>query len=240
MYGLTRGVLTGIAAGVAGFLIYIASAWVDGGSTGAYWARMGLFAAAGLVMALSQLLGGWTKGGFPKISANVFLFGFVPVLITAGWVMLFSQPPNTVQRHISTWSQDIGIRDVVQNLREYVGILAFGLGLVFGYTFDTSGPRRTTAVVDRDREVVREPVGRAGGRADPPRPRDRPARRASPAAASSGAGATPIRPGRSRRDGRRRHAGRRDHRRPDDPPLDGTARTAPAAGRGPFIPPTEG
>jgi hypothetical protein len=160
MYGLTRGVLTGIAAGVAGFLIFIASAWVDGGSTGAYWARMGLFVAAGFVMALSQLLGGWTKGGVPKISPNVFLFGFVPVLVTAGWVMLFSQPPNTVQQHISAWSQDIGIRDVVQNLREYVGILAFGLGLVFGYTFDTSGPRRTTAVVDRDREVVREPAGR--------------------------------------------------------------------------------
>lgn len=170
MYGLTRGVLTGIAAGVAGFLIYIASAWVDGGSTGAFWARMGLFVAAGFIMALSQLLGGWTKGGFPKISANVFLFGFVPVLITAGWVMLFSQPPNSIQRHISTWSEDIGIRDVVQNLREYVGILAFGLGLVFGYTFDTSGPRRTTAVVDRDREVVREPVGRPE---DEPTLRDR-------------------------------------------------------------------
>ena len=170
MYGLTRGLLTGIAAGVAGFLIFIASAWVDGGSTGAYWARMGLFVAAGFVMALSQLLGGWTKGGFPKISANVFLFGFVPVLVAAGWVMLFSQPPNTVQQHISTWSQNIGIRDVVQNLREYVGILAFGLGLVFGYTFDTSGPRRTAAVVDRDREVVREPVGRPE---DEPTLRDR-------------------------------------------------------------------
>jgi hypothetical protein len=170
MYGLTRGVLTGIAAGVAGFLIFIASAWVDGGSTGAYWARMGLFVAAGFVMALSQLLGGWTKGGFPKISANVFLFGFVPVLVTAGWVMLFSQPPNTVQQHISTWSQNIGIRDVVQNLREYVGILAFGLGLVFGFTFDTSGPRRRTAVVERDREVAREPVARPE---DEPTLRDR-------------------------------------------------------------------
>ena len=189
MYGFTRGVLTGIAAGVAGFLIYIASAWVDGGSTGAFWARMGLFAAAGLVMALSQLLGGWTKGGFPRISANVFLFGFVPVLIAAGWVMLFSQPTNSVQSHISTWSHDIGIRDVVQNLRDYVGILAFGLGLVFGYTFDTTGPRRTTEVVERDGRVVHEPAGRAE---DEPTLRDgarRPTRLASPAAASSGAGA---------------------------------------------------
>ena len=121
-------------------------------------------------MALSQLLGGWTKGGFPKISPNVFLFGFVPVLVTAGWVILFSQPPNTVQQHISTWSQDIGIRDVVQNLREYVGILAFGLGLVFGYTFDTSRPRRTIEVVDRDGEVVRDPAGRPE---DEPTLRDR-------------------------------------------------------------------
>lgn len=156
MYGFTRGVLTGIAAGVAGFLIFIASAWVDGGSTGAFWGRMGLLAGAGLVMALSQLLGGWTKGGFPRMSPNVFLWGFVPVLIAAGWVILFSEPTNSVQSHISTWSEDIGLRDVVQNLRDYVGVLAFGLGLVFGFTFDTTGPRREREVIDRDRTVVRD------------------------------------------------------------------------------------
>jgi hypothetical protein len=183
MYGFTRGVLTGIAAGVAGFLIYIAAAWVDGGTTGAYWARVGLVAAAGLVMALSQLVGGWTKGGFPKVSPNVFLWGFVPVLVAAGWVLLFSQPTNSVQSHISTWSADIGLRDVCQNLRDYVGVLAFGLGLVFGFTFDTSGPRRRREVVTRDGAVAAD---RAGRPEDEPVLRDRQATDDRPRVAGRG------------------------------------------------------
>ena len=154
------------------------------------------------------------------------------MLITAGWVMLFSQPPNAVQRHISTWSQDIGIRDVVQNLREYVGILAFGLGLVFGYTFDTTGPRRTTAVVDRDREVVREPDGRAE---DEPTLRDRETT-GTPSVAGRGflgrrrnADPAPGGPDGTAADGTPVDA---DHRRPDDPPLVENARTAPGQAGG--------
>ena len=64
MMGITRGVATLIGAAVAGFLIWLAAQMGDG-SAGEYWATYGLIAAAGLTMALSQILGGWTKWGWP-------------------------------------------------------------------------------------------------------------------------------------------------------------------------------
>jgi hypothetical protein len=62
MYGLTRATTTLIAAAVAGLLIWFATQ-VDDDHVGGFWAVYGLIAGAGLVMALSQLLGGWTKWG---------------------------------------------------------------------------------------------------------------------------------------------------------------------------------
>ena len=140
MYGLTRGTVTLICAAVAGFLIWLATQ-VSDSSNGGYWGVYGLIAAAGLVMALSQLLGGWTKWGWPRLSVNVFLIAFIPVLIAAGWVLLATQPdPNWFRDHIRSWTGDIGITGLVGDLGEYVSVLAFGLGLVFGFTFDTTGP----------------------------------------------------------------------------------------------------
>ena len=141
MYGLTRGSLTLIGAGVAGLLIWAATR-ISGGSAGEYWGIVGLIAAAGLVMALSQLLGGWTKWGWPRVSGSVFLVAFIPVLIATGWVLLDQQPSaNWFQRHIESWSGDIGIDGLVHDLGRAVIVLAFGLGLVFGLIFDTTGPR---------------------------------------------------------------------------------------------------
>jgi hypothetical protein len=140
MYGLTRGTVTLIGAAVAGFLIWIATQ-VNESTNGGYWGVYGLIAAAGLVMAFSQILGGWTKWGWPRLSVNVFLVGFLPVLIAAGWVLLATQPdPNWFRDHIRSWTDDIGITGLVGDLGEYVSVLAFGIGLVFGFTFDTSGP----------------------------------------------------------------------------------------------------
>jgi hypothetical protein len=140
MYGLTRGMVTLLSAAIAGFLIWLATQVNDSTNSG-YWAVYGLIAAAGLVMALSQLLGGWTKWGLPRLSVNVFLIGFLPVLVAAGWVLLATQPDaNWFRDHIRSWTGDIGIQGLVSDLGEYVSVLAFGLGLVFGFTFDTSGP----------------------------------------------------------------------------------------------------
>jgi hypothetical protein len=142
MYGLTRGPVTLLAAGVAGFLVWI-STQISDSSTGGYWAVYGILAGAGLVMALSQLIGGWTKWGWPRMSPTVFLVAFVPTLVAVGWIVVAGQPhANTTQSHVLNWSGDIGLGGLVHDLIEYVGVLAFGLGLVFGFTFDTTGPPR--------------------------------------------------------------------------------------------------
>ena len=167
MYGLTRATVTLIAAAIAGLLVWIATQIGDS-SNGEYWATYGVIAAAGLTMALSQLLGGWTKWGMPRISISVLLWAFVPVAIAVLWVVIFHQPHHGLGRnHIRKWSNDIGIDGLVKDFKEYVAVLSFGLGLVFGYTFDTTGP------------IAR------GGRGEPP-PRATVADRTAPAPPRNG------------------------------------------------------
>src|SRR5712691_13381247 len=79
-YGPTRAVATLIGVAVAGFLIWLATQISDK-TTGGYWAEYGIIAGAGLVLALSQLLGGWTKFGLPRLSASVLLLAFIPALV---------------------------------------------------------------------------------------------------------------------------------------------------------------
>ena len=166
MYGVTRATTTLLAAAVAGFLIWLASQFSTH-HEGGYWAIMGLIAGAGLVMALSQLLGGWTKWGMPRLSASVFLFAFVPVAIVALWVIVAGEPANAwLHRHVLAWSSDIHVRGIVNDLKTYVPVLAFGTGLVFGFSFDTAGPvarqpvaaRRRAAPAPVDRAAADEPV----------------------------------------------------------------------------------
>jgi len=152
--GTVRGVFTLVGAAAAGLLVWIATQ-VGQGDTGGYWAVQGILAGAGLTMALSQLFGGWTKWGVPRVSGRVFVIGFLPVLVCVGWVLLAGQPSaNWFQEHVTDWSASLSIDGIVDDLHEYLGVLAFGLGLVFGFTFDTAGPRRPrlAPVVYRDRE----------------------------------------------------------------------------------------
>lgn len=141
MYGLTRGTITLLGAAAAGVLVWLATQ-VDGGSNGGYWAVYGLIAAAGLAMAFSQILGGWTKWGWPRVSGHVFLVGFLPTLVVGGWMLAAHEPGNYwLGRHVRSWSGDIGIDGLVTSLGLMVPAIAFGIGLVFGLTFDTTGPR---------------------------------------------------------------------------------------------------
>ena len=151
---VTRAVMTLLGAAAAGLLLWLATQ-VGDDSTGGYWAVYGLLAAAGLSLALSQLLGGWTKWGWPKISAAVFLLGFLPVLVAGGWLLLAHQPESADFRgDVLSWSNDIGIGGPVEDLREYLPVVAFAIGLVFGFTFDTRGPRvREVTVADRRRDT---------------------------------------------------------------------------------------
>jgi hypothetical protein len=156
MFGLTRGVLTLLGVAAAVVLIWLA-AQVGDDSTADYWALYGLVAAGGLVMALSQLLGGWTKWGWPRVSPGVLLLGFLPAFVIAGWVVAAGQPDeNWLQTHVVDWSDDLGLGGVVNDLLDLAGPLAFLAGLTFGFTFDTTGPRRP-AVVD-EREAVPTPA----------------------------------------------------------------------------------
>ena len=146
MYGLTRATLTLIGAAAAGVLLWLATTAVPDSladaSRGGYWAAFGLVALGGLVMALSQLLGGWTKWGWPRVSSHVFLVGFVPTLIVGGWMLAAHEPQNYwLGRHVRSWSGDIGIDGLVNSLGLMLPAIAFGIGLVFGLTFDTTGPR---------------------------------------------------------------------------------------------------
>jgi hypothetical protein len=147
MMGITRGTSTLVGAAVAVFLIWLAVQ--TGTQTSAeYWTSYGLIAAAGLAMALSQVAGGWTKWGRPRVSPGVFLLGFLPVLVVGGWVLLARQPADFF--NTSNWSRDLGIMGFVGDLGEALAAISFLVGLTFGLIFDTAGARREVAA---EREV---------------------------------------------------------------------------------------
>ena len=61
LYDATRGLTTVAAAGAAGVLLWAATL-VGQQTDKRFWAEMAIVAGAGLVIALSQAIGGWTKG----------------------------------------------------------------------------------------------------------------------------------------------------------------------------------
>lgn len=150
---LVRALFTLLGVAVAGLLIWLAS-YFDVGSKNEFWGAMGLIAAAGLVLGLSQLFGGWTKWGVPILSPGVFFLAFIPTAIVVGWVLLATQPANGWQHdRLAGWSGDLGVTGLVNDLGMFPAALAMGLGIVLAFSFDTTGPRRR-AVIDREREVV--------------------------------------------------------------------------------------
>jgi hypothetical protein len=168
-HGPTRAVVTLLAAAVAGLLAWTTTKIGDT-TTGGYWAVYGILAGAGLVMALSQLIGGWTKWGRPTFSPTVFLLAFVPTAIAVGWILVFHQPHSTLWRgHVTNWSGDLGVARFVKDMGgDLLTMLSFGLGLVFGFCFDTTpalrrrvAPTRATAGrydADADDPIARERV----------------------------------------------------------------------------------
>jgi hypothetical protein len=112
-------------------------------------------------MALSQLLGGWTKWGWPRLAIAFLLTAFVPIALVSLWIVLAAEPGNGwFHRHVLSWSGDIHIRGLVNDLKEYVSVFAFGIGLVFGFSFDTTGPTVPDRGVAADRGRRRGFLGR--------------------------------------------------------------------------------
>jgi hypothetical protein len=137
LYDATRGLTTVAAAGGAGVLLWVATL-VGQPTDRRFWAEMGIVAGAGLVMALSQVIGGWTKGLRLRVSPGTLLLAFLPMLIVVGWIMMASQPHNGwYQTTFHRWSSDIGMLGLVHDLALWHGALAFGFGLVLGLSFDT-------------------------------------------------------------------------------------------------------
>jgi hypothetical protein len=67
----------------------------------------------------------------------------VPVLIAGGWILAAHEPESYwLGSHVRSWSNDMGIDGFVDSMGLMIPAVAFGIGLVFGLTFDTTGPRR--------------------------------------------------------------------------------------------------
>jgi hypothetical protein len=160
--GFVRGWFTLVGVAAAGFLTWLAAhSFTPPGSTSDFWVAMGLIAGAGLALGLSQLFGGWTKWGVPRISSGVLFFGWIPTAIVAGWILLTIQPDGGWQQsRLESWSDSIGVLGFVRNFAEYPGVVAIALGLVTAFVFDTTGPRtrRVDTVEHRERVVPDEDV----------------------------------------------------------------------------------
>ena len=154
MNGLSRAVATLAGAAIAGVLLW-AAAQIGRHTTGGYWAAYGVVAGAGLVLALSQVRG--RTGNPPAMLA----FAFLPVLVVAGWVLLAAQPHgNWFRAHVLAWSGDIGVRDVVDTVGIWLGVLAFGIGYTLGLTLEPAPAVAAPVVVPptHDRRAADEPL----------------------------------------------------------------------------------
>ena len=119
---------------------------------------MAILAGAGLCLGLSQLLGGWTKWGAPTISSSVLLLAFVPAFVAVGGILVATRPTDTEEgEQVAGWIRDIGLGGVARDLIAFQGVLAFGLGVVLAFCFDTRGPR--ARVLERETAVTAAGVG---------------------------------------------------------------------------------
>ena len=134
-----RALFTLIGAGGAGFLVWIATQ-IGHSTSGGYWAAYGILAGAGLVLAVAQRAG---QGGLPAAPLAGFLLGFLPILIAVAWITAAGDPgSNWLHRHVWSWSADLGIQGGIRDLLQYLGVLAFGAGVVLGTTIGPAARRR--------------------------------------------------------------------------------------------------
>jgi hypothetical protein len=150
--GLIRALFTLLGVAAAGLLLWVAQLF-DLGATDEFWAAMGIVACAGIALGLSQLFGGWTKWGWPTISPMVLLLGFLPTLVVGGAILLARQPDGGWQQsRFDGWASDLGVTGFVDAMVPFLPVIALVIGLVFSFSFDTTGPR--THVIDRERTAA--------------------------------------------------------------------------------------
>src|SRR4029077_5640149 len=183
------------AAGVAGFALW-GAAQVGTQTDGHFWIAMAIVAGAGLVLALTNHVGTWTKGLRLRVSPSTFALAVLPVLVGGGWIWRASQPGHGWQEgRIQSWSDSIGIFGVVHDIGLWSGVLAFAFGLVLGLSFDgvpapmvetKPGYAGAAAARGETRGAGRGRAGRRGG----------PARRGGGGGGGGGAGRSGLDAGR--------------------------------------------
>jgi hypothetical protein len=136
MYDASRGLTLALAAALAGFALW-GAARVGTQTPGRFWLAMVIVGGAGLVIALANHVGTWTKGLRLRMSPSTFALAFLPVLICVGWILIATQPGNGWEEgRLSSWSNSIGILGIVHSVGLWHGVLAFAFGLMLGLSLD--------------------------------------------------------------------------------------------------------
>jgi hypothetical protein len=190
LYDASRGLTLALAAALAGLGLW-GAAQIGVQTTARFWISMAVVAGAGLLIALANHVGTWTKGLRLRMSPSTFALAFLPVLVCAGWILVATQPGNGWEEgRLHSWSDSIGILGLVHSIGLWHGVLAFGIGLMLGLSFDGvpapeteaappyAGPAYTNATPAADEPVSAE--RRYAGTRGPVTPSERPTEEAAP------------------------------------------------------------
>ncbi|HEY6948805.1 MAG TPA: hypothetical protein VI297_08315, partial [Gemmatimonadales bacterium] len=176
-----------LAAALAGLGLW-GAAQIGVQTTARFWISMAVVAGAGLLIALANHVGTWTKGLRLRMSPSTFALAFLPVLVCAGWILAATQPGNGWEEgRLHSWSDSIGILGLVHSIGLWHGVLAFGIGLMLGLSFDGVpapeprsyvGPAGAAATPAADEPVSAE--RRYAGTRGPATPSETPTEEATP------------------------------------------------------------
>ena len=175
LYDTSRGLTLALAAGLAGLGLW-GAAQVGTQTTGRFWLALTIVAGAGLLIALANHVGTWTKGLTMRMSPGTFALAFLPVLVCVGWILLANQPGSGWQEgRIDSWSNSLGILGIVHSVGLWHGVLAFGFGLMLGLSLDgvPAPVEETEAAYASDEPVAAE--RRWTARREPATPSETPA-----------------------------------------------------------------
>jgi hypothetical protein len=136
LYDASRGLTLAFAGALAGLGLWGASQ-IGTQTTARFWIAMAVVAAAGLLIALANHVGTWTKGLRLRMSPGTFALAFLPGLVCVGWILTATQPGHGWQEgRVDSWSNSIGIFGVVHSIGLWHGVLAFAFGLMLGLSLD--------------------------------------------------------------------------------------------------------
>ena len=129
LYDATRGLMTALAAGLAGLLLWVATqvgSAVDGPLLGGDGHRRGRRASCSRCCRCSAAGRAGCGCGSRRGRS---LLGVLPALVVVGWILLATQPGNGWHEgRFVSWSHDLGLMGIVHALGLWHGVLAFGFG----------------------------------------------------------------------------------------------------------------